>query len=242
MDEIGAITDYIQDEAGLTADIIWGNCYDEALEDRISVTLIATGFKTRDEQGKEAKENKVVTAVLSTNTKGETPVAEVKKTVQPIINEEPQPSLEPVLIRDQQKTVKPLEESSFSNEISFEFEVGGTDDDFNSPQHFDEVDPELKIQKTVFPLSNQKVDDVQEEEERRARERVMRLKSMNYRINGSNINDLEKVPAYIRKDIKMQNVPHSSEDHLSESSVSGEENKKPLIKTDTNSFLHNRPD
>jgi len=28
MDEIGAITDYIQDEAGLTADIIWGNCYE----------------------------------------------------------------------------------------------------------------------------------------------------------------------------------------------------------------------
>ena len=31
MDEIGDITDYIQDQAGLTADIVWGNCHDEGL-------------------------------------------------------------------------------------------------------------------------------------------------------------------------------------------------------------------
>lgn len=44
MDEIGEITDYIQDEAGLTADVIWGNCTDESLEAKIAVTIIATGF------------------------------------------------------------------------------------------------------------------------------------------------------------------------------------------------------
>src|SRR5436190_3756187 len=53
MDEIGSITDYIQDEAGLTADIIWGNCTDETLGEKLSVTIIATGFKTREELGIE---------------------------------------------------------------------------------------------------------------------------------------------------------------------------------------------
>lgn len=44
MDEIGDITDYIQDEAGMDATVIWGNCTDETLGDKVSVTVIATGF------------------------------------------------------------------------------------------------------------------------------------------------------------------------------------------------------
>jgi len=44
MDEIGDITDFIQDEAGLTADVIWGNCTDESLGAKVAVTVIATGF------------------------------------------------------------------------------------------------------------------------------------------------------------------------------------------------------
>jgi len=47
MDEVSEITDYIQNQAGLTADIIWGNCHDESLGNKISVTLIATGFQTK---------------------------------------------------------------------------------------------------------------------------------------------------------------------------------------------------
>src|SRR5690606_20610665 len=40
MDEVAIITDYIQEKAGLTADLIWGNCIDESLEDDLSVTII----------------------------------------------------------------------------------------------------------------------------------------------------------------------------------------------------------
>lgn len=46
MDEISDITDYIQDEAGSTADVIWGHGYDETLGDGLGVTLIATGFNS----------------------------------------------------------------------------------------------------------------------------------------------------------------------------------------------------
>jgi cell division protein FtsZ len=44
MDEVGIITDYLQNKAGFEADLIWGNGKDEALGEEISVTLIATGF------------------------------------------------------------------------------------------------------------------------------------------------------------------------------------------------------
>ena len=46
MDEIGEITDFIQEKAGNSADLIWGNGVDETLGDKISVTIIATGFST----------------------------------------------------------------------------------------------------------------------------------------------------------------------------------------------------
>ncbi len=44
MDEIGLISDYIQQEAGNTADIIFGVGIDEELGDAVSVLVIATGF------------------------------------------------------------------------------------------------------------------------------------------------------------------------------------------------------
>jgi len=45
MDEICEITEFIQEEAGEEANLIWGNCYDKTLGEKISVTLIATGFE-----------------------------------------------------------------------------------------------------------------------------------------------------------------------------------------------------
>jgi cell division protein FtsZ len=46
IDEMTQITDYLQDEAGQTADIIWGANIDKSLDDQIYVTVIATGFST----------------------------------------------------------------------------------------------------------------------------------------------------------------------------------------------------
>ena len=44
MDEVGRITDYVQNKAGFDADIIWGNGKEESLGEEISVTLIVTGI------------------------------------------------------------------------------------------------------------------------------------------------------------------------------------------------------
>ena len=45
MGEIGDIIDYLQNAAGDNANIIWGNGYDPKLGNKISVTVIATGFE-----------------------------------------------------------------------------------------------------------------------------------------------------------------------------------------------------
>jgi cell division protein FtsZ len=49
LDEIGEINDHIQAEAGNSANIIMGVGEDESLEDSISVTVIATGFNTEQQ-------------------------------------------------------------------------------------------------------------------------------------------------------------------------------------------------
>ncbi|HCA83688.1 MAG TPA: cell division protein FtsZ, partial [Flavobacteriales bacterium] len=63
MDEIAEITDYIQEEAGSTADVIWGHGFDEMLGDSVSVTVIATGFNRTPDTGvamKMPEKNKVI--------------------------------------------------------------------------------------------------------------------------------------------------------------------------------------
>ncbi len=47
MDEISEITDYIQECAGRSAEVIWGYGQDEALGDNLCVTVIATGFSMK---------------------------------------------------------------------------------------------------------------------------------------------------------------------------------------------------
>ena len=56
MDEISDITDYIQHAAGSTADVIWGHGMDESLGEKLSVTIIATGFKSTPDTGFEIEE------------------------------------------------------------------------------------------------------------------------------------------------------------------------------------------
>ncbi len=59
MDEVAIITDYIQEKAGLSADLIWGNCIDENYDEELSVTIIATGFQTSEQRIKEKEKEKI---------------------------------------------------------------------------------------------------------------------------------------------------------------------------------------
>lgn len=48
MDEIMEITDFIQDQAGMSAEVIWGYGPDQSLETDLCVTVIATGFQSQE--------------------------------------------------------------------------------------------------------------------------------------------------------------------------------------------------
>ena len=104
IDEIGEINDHIQQEAGHGANIIMGVGEDEALEDAISVTIIATGFNTEQQDeivNTEAKriihtledEQKAATHELSPKSTGTatgifTPMKEVAKEEPKVIKHE----------------------------------------------------------------------------------------------------------------------------------------------------------
>ena len=71
IDEIGEINDHIQSEAGHNANIIMGVGEDEALEDAISVTVIATGFNAEQQHDIVNTEAKKIIHTLEDEQKAE---------------------------------------------------------------------------------------------------------------------------------------------------------------------------
>ncbi|MDO6761593.1 cell division protein FtsZ [Tamlana sp. 2_MG-2023] len=72
IDEIGEINDHIQSEAGHSAEIIMGVGEDEALEESIAVTIIATGFNIEQQDEISNTETKKVKHVLGEDKETET--------------------------------------------------------------------------------------------------------------------------------------------------------------------------
>ncbi|WP_339702582.1 cell division protein FtsZ [uncultured Marixanthomonas sp.] len=97
IDEIGEISDHIQDEAGHSANIIMGVGEDEDLEGAIGITVIATGFNAEQQDDIVNTESKKIIHTLEEEQKAEhdlsvkpgaTPV-ELPKQKQPVKEEKP---------------------------------------------------------------------------------------------------------------------------------------------------------
>lgn len=87
MDELGEITDYIQDAAGMTAEVIKGYGVDLSLGDKVNVTIIATGFNSKADVGiqiEKAPARKVF-SLMDEPVKAEAPVVPVAKVTPPVI-------------------------------------------------------------------------------------------------------------------------------------------------------------
>jgi cell division protein FtsZ len=92
MDEVTIITDYIQEKAGLSADLIWGNCIDENLEDKLSVTIIATGFQTMEQRENEKKNVKKISLLTPEEAPLIRPIEPVNSFIAPkqeVVSNEP---------------------------------------------------------------------------------------------------------------------------------------------------------
>ncbi len=76
IDEIGEINDHIQNEAGNSANIIMGVGEDEDLDDAISVTVIATGFDSEQQDDIVNTESKKIIHTLEDEQKAEIDLTE----------------------------------------------------------------------------------------------------------------------------------------------------------------------
>ena len=114
MDEIAEITDYIQDEAGSTAEIIWGTGVDDTLGDNVSVTLIATGFKTTTSLGNEieSKASKVVHTLELEKPAVKQPlhIAAIQQPLAeaPVSKAEPIAKVEPLVVAEPEIVSEPI--------------------------------------------------------------------------------------------------------------------------------------
>ncbi len=107
LDETTTIIQYIQQAAGDDADIIFGTVYDEAMGDKISVTVIATGFdktkRTFAEAETAEEDSRTLTISLETEQYG---ISDIRFTEKEIIEPEREPKKQkensvPLSSRDQ---------------------------------------------------------------------------------------------------------------------------------------------
>lgn len=266
MDEVSVITDYIQDEAGLAADLIWGNCMDENLGDKISVTIIATGFQTKEERAIEKSHQKKVSLLTPDNAPMIKPVNSFIEQAEEVKEEEPAPSpftaelqvdlfggfapkkMEEKKVSEQPKVIRHTlqDEEKQPQESSFEFGFKVAESEYQ----FDElpVQPAAATQEPVQPVEpvaynpdENKTDESIEEQLRKSRERILRLKDLSMKLRSANgLQELEAEPAYKRKQMALQQVPHSSESQVSRFTLSNEDGVTEI--RPNNSFLHDNVD
>lgn len=146
MDEISEITDYIQDQAGATAEVIWGYGHDESLADKICVTVIATGFETNG----ELPEGPVVRNVLQQNAREITqplngPISQEEWSTQPATStEEPQlKSEQGSLPENATEITEPLGNTWVAADITSDVHSG-------APNLFGEVDQDQAEEVTLI--------------------------------------------------------------------------------------------
>jgi cell division protein FtsZ len=258
MDELGEITDYLQEAAGQTADIIKGYGIDETLGNKVNVTLIATGFSanpvtTFAEKKVEriirrlddvAQTNPMVSAAPPTapklmfNLNEEVkPAAEVK----PVVNETPKQDK----VEASEPFIKASETTTENTNVEFEIINRALE---SKPVA---VIPPLLTPPPIptvmqEPPQEEKVDMsdpvFSEEQRKKAQERIEKLKQLSYKLKTPGaINDMENEPAYKRRNVELGDTPHSSESNVSRFTLSeGEGNKGELRQN--NSFLHDNVD
>ncbi|MCL6294156.1 cell division protein FtsZ [Jejuia spongiicola] len=75
----------------------------------------------------------------------------------------------------------------------------------------------------------------------RAEERRRKMKEFNYKFNNAKIDDIEKVPAYKRQGVNLEDAKHSSETDMSRTTIGLDDNDDIQLRS-SNSFLHDNVD
>lgn len=250
LDEVMEITDYIQHEAGSSADIIWGNGKDDTLGGKISITLIATGFDSKPKAGEQPRPEVIVHEL----NKPVLPV-EIKHQI-----EKPAPpaSIEEITLvsRKEEISQNPIEHKPVPSEPSvqrtFTFEVGGQSPTGEKSSSIAEptfsAEPvKSKPREPGFNFLNTFSDSQTNAQDKQLQEDVAKtrddkMREMSYKISTSEgLNEVEREPAYLRKNVTLREVPASDDSEVSRYTLSKSENSSVEMKSN-NSFLHDNVD
>ena len=262
MTELFSIKKHIQDVAGSDVNIIEGIGVEEGMDDEISVTVIATGFKVnknigpakpispkvydldKDEKTEEqsarlsSEEIKTVDSInqpqgtLNFNTEEESPLLNIK--IEKEGNDEfPEDFSIDVDSKIKDEPINLLCENEDDNEV-----VVHTLELEESPE---DVITDLKdnVEKEEFTQINHGISA--EQMALRSRQRMERLREITVKLRTpSGLTDLESEPAYKRREVELEDVAHSSESENSSYVLGEDDDKKVGLKP--NNFLHDNVD
>lgn len=272
MDEFGEITDYIQEAAGGTAELITGYGTDPSLGDNVSVTIIATGFNSKMSSGYEApvfqerkivkldepvvtKQEPVQTNIIDEIQKSEpfvytkdeqTPVSKVEE---PVKKEEEVKAVENKVEEKKEEESKPeikvfsLEEEIFSVETSHTIANENTSITETTKQEF-VINDITSEDDNEEEKSRQGVTNSREEQIRLAQERIKKLKELTLKMKTpEGLAHLEKESAWQRKQLNLQNDgANPSKDSQVSRYTLGTDENKNIEIRPNNSFLHDNVD
>ena len=221
MDEIFEITEWVQEEAGYGTNLIWGNCYEEGLGEKLSVTVIATGFERQKESRAASNEERKVRVSLDED---EAPrhTSQPRDTYQPRTN-----SLADIGFDDDApQQAKPRKTIEF-DDIPRRVDKNASNYSYNEP-YMAEQD---RIRREDDARRRQ-------DEERLRRDRLRNVKPK--LSNPDVVYELEREPAYKRRGVSLDDIQQSNEEPMSRWSVGDGEN--PELRKNGNSFLHDNVD
>ncbi|MCO5232586.1 MAG: cell division protein FtsZ [Chitinophagales bacterium] len=229
MDEIHQITDYVQQAANNDTEIIWGVCHDDNLEDEVSVTLIATGFSD-DDNLSSPKTKEVEKLVVKLET---TPVIETASTQRTV-------EVYNTPIKREEAPIANIDNSN--DAFSFEFPSEKVEPIQNSPiftiKHVSQNESPISQKPEIEPTTPKMNDRGNFNND------IIRRKIGGSKLSDPVIQEMENTPSYLRKNKKFENMPHSSQSHLSRYSIvdSFEEENGNTLELKKNSFLSDKPD
>ena len=240
MDEISDITDYIQEEAGSTADVIWGHGYDESLGDKLCVTIIATGFNTTPHTGLSMKAPKKNIMNLEDDSP-EIITNESEQLTEPVTNTveesfEETPELNPSESAMKRYVLEEDDEISEENEITNDTEESDNSNLYeqNTQQNDGKVrflleddempnlDTDLKqsentqiLEADLMTANDEEkiVDQVKQVESKAiSDERLERIKKATDKLRSPlGLNEMESEPAYKRRNVDLKDVKYSDD-------------------------------
>lgn len=218
MDEAEAIQAYVQQQAGDNCDVILGMGNDPNLEEKISVTVIATGFNHQDKiealAARKIEEQKIVinldkSGAIKEETKAETTTTLSTNAYAPTLKTEANEGV----VNDAPTNIWERNLSLVQKEIT---ETHSNDLNMHIKEATKEMQKpvEAKVMERYIPEHELEEKRRFEEQKRQLEERAERLRNLSFNVKTTDnidTDDIENVPAYLRKEKNLETGVSSSE-------------------------------